>query len=358
MKLKKRKNQLRFKKKLVTVITLIILMMLGIGYSFLSTNLNIKGNIFLKSNRLENTSKFTSGTIVNNKMKEITNSSGINHSIKRLLRSESIPDNYKNNNYIVSDNESKEPIYIWYEENTIYLYSLAKTLFLNEDSSYMFSDLYNLESIDIEGLDTSKVINMSYMFNYAGYNSEKIEYNLKEWNTSKVEDMSYMFYNSGRESNSINLDLSSWDTSSVINMRSMFEYMGNKALLYNLNLSNWNLLKVSNMSNMFYNSGFEAKELNLIIDNWNTENVNNISQMFYNFASSIESFKLDISNWNLKEIENMSDLFTNTGMNALEWEIIIPKMSNELENSINTIYGKDETISYTIENKEFTIKDS
>ena len=43
MKLKKRKNQLRFKKKLVTVITLIILMMLGIGYSFLSANLNIKG---------------------------------------------------------------------------------------------------------------------------------------------------------------------------------------------------------------------------------------------------------------------------------------------------------------------------
>ena len=114
MKLKKRKNQLRFKKKLVVAITLIILMMLGIGYSFLSANLNIKGNIFLKSNRLEKTSMFTSGTIVNNKMKEITNSEGINHSIKRIIRSESIPDNYKNNNYIVSDNESKEPIYIWY----------------------------------------------------------------------------------------------------------------------------------------------------------------------------------------------------------------------------------------------------
>ena len=108
MKLKKRKNQLRFKKKLVTVITLIILMMLGIGYSFLSANLNIKGNIFLKSNRLENTSKFTSGTIVNN---------------KRITRSESIPDNYKNNNYIVSDMNLKNQ-YIFGMKKILFIYIL------------------------------------------------------------------------------------------------------------------------------------------------------------------------------------------------------------------------------------------
>ena len=49
MKLKKRKNQIRFKKKLVFGLTLIILMMLGIGYSFLVANLNIKGNIVMKN---------------------------------------------------------------------------------------------------------------------------------------------------------------------------------------------------------------------------------------------------------------------------------------------------------------------
>ena len=358
MKLKKRKNQIRFKKKLVFAVTLIILMMLGIGYSFLVANLNIKGNISLKSNRLENTSEFNLGTIVNNKMKELTNSEGINETIKSIKRTDSIPEEFKDNNYIVSDNNSKEPIYMWYEDGIIYVYSLAETLYFNDDSSYMFSDLYNLESIDIDRLDTSEVKNMNYMFNYTGYNTENINFDFKEWNISKVEEMSFMFYNCGNNSTSINIDLSNWNTENVKNMRSMFEYMGNKSTTYNLNLSNWNLLKVNDMAHMFYNSATDAKDINLNIDNWNTENVKDISSMFNNFANSIESFNLDISNWNLSKIENMTDLFYNTGENSLEWNVYIPKMTNELENRVDTIYGKDETISYTIENKEFTIKDS
>ena len=48
VKLKKRKNKLRFKRKLVLTSTLVLLFVLGIGYSLLSVDLNIFGNITVK----------------------------------------------------------------------------------------------------------------------------------------------------------------------------------------------------------------------------------------------------------------------------------------------------------------------
>ena len=48
IKLKKRKNKLRFKRNLVLTTTLVLLFVLGIGYSSLTTNLNILGNITVK----------------------------------------------------------------------------------------------------------------------------------------------------------------------------------------------------------------------------------------------------------------------------------------------------------------------
>ena len=48
IKLKKRKNKIRFKRNLVLTSTLVLLFVLGIGYSSLSTNLDIVGNITVK----------------------------------------------------------------------------------------------------------------------------------------------------------------------------------------------------------------------------------------------------------------------------------------------------------------------
>ena len=48
IKLKKRKNKLRFKRNLVLTSTLVLLFVVGIGYSALSTNLSILGNITVK----------------------------------------------------------------------------------------------------------------------------------------------------------------------------------------------------------------------------------------------------------------------------------------------------------------------
>ena len=48
VKLKKGRNKLRFRRKLVLTSTLVLFLVIGIGYSVLSVNLNILGNITVK----------------------------------------------------------------------------------------------------------------------------------------------------------------------------------------------------------------------------------------------------------------------------------------------------------------------
>ena len=52
----------------------------------------------------------------------------------------------------VSTSGSSNPIYIWWDSSTstIYYYSAANTIYLNDDSSYMFYRMSNLA--DISGL--------------------------------------------------------------------------------------------------------------------------------------------------------------------------------------------------------------
>lgn len=361
MKLKKRKNKFQFKRKLVVLSTLILLMVFGVGYSFLSENLGIKGNINLKTRTASSVAKFVKGTEFNKKIKEISNSEDINYSIKAIKRSLSIPDKYKTDEYKISDESSIEPILIWYDDQTgtIFYYSQAKTLFLNEDSSNMFSGLYNLETIETTDLDFSEVKDVSYMFSHTGYNTEVLNLDLNNWNTSKIEDMSYMFEYTGNKSREINIDLSTWNTTEVKNMTNMFDSCGTESEIYSLKLDNWDISKVENMSHMFNNSGVNAKTIYLGIDKWNTTNVKNMSYMFNDFGVSLDNFVLDISNWNMSNVEDITNIFTNTGNNSIEWNITIPKTNgNELLNTTDTIYGKDESIKFVLEEKEFTIKDS
>ena len=72
-----------------------------------------------------------------------------------------------------------------------------------------------VETIDLSGLDTSKVTDMSDMFH--GCKAENID--LSSFDTSKVEDMEGMFYGCKAE----NIDLSSFNTSKVTDMSGMFD---------------------------------------------------------------------------------------------------------------------------------------
>ena len=115
---------------------------------------------------------------------------------------------------------------------------------------HMFSNTYNLTTLDLSNFNTSKVTNMDSMFFTSGLTS----LNLSSFNTSKVTDMSYMFYDMR---NLTSLDLSNFDTSKVTNMNYMF-YLDDENIskdkLEKIYVNNdFNTAKLTDFSGMFGN---------------------------------------------------------------------------------------------------------
>lgn len=123
-------------------------------------------------------------------------------------------------------------------------------IYLNEDASYYFAEMIYLDGIDnIEGIDTSLVTNMSYMFYNTGYNSSTFTLDTSNFNTSKVTNMSYMFSYTGYSNYNFTLDTSKFDTSKVTNMSYMFYYTGyrSRKLITSITISNPNTTSYTNM---------------------------------------------------------------------------------------------------------------
>ena len=89
--------------------------------------------------------------------------------------------------------------------------------------------------------------------------------------TSKITDMSYLF---DRELSKIkNINISKWDVSNVENMHSMFIYCEN---FEGKGLENWNVNNVTDMYRMFFN----CKNFNCNLSKWNVSNVDNMLYLF------------------------------------------------------------------------------
>lgn len=112
----------------------------------------------------------------------------------------------------------------WYDNELVSLKigtTDQKVTLSTDDLSQSFygnlkQDFKHLKSMDLSGLDTSKVTNMSYMFANC-YALESLD--LTGITTDNVTDMRYMF----SECNNLKkLDVSKFNTSNVTNMRNMF----------------------------------------------------------------------------------------------------------------------------------------
>ena len=152
-----------------------------------------------------------------------------------------------------------------------------------EDSSYLFSNLPNLEYID------TKKLQLVY--------PDKVHFQ----NTKAVTNIDYMFHQDRKLKS---LDLSNWDVSNVRSMISTFDGMRN---LKNLNVSNWNTGKVTTMKGLFaYTS--ELQDLN--ISQWDVSHVTDFSSMFEISAVDDNSFnRLDISNWDTRSLVSANRMF-------------------------------------------------
>ena len=205
---------------------------------------------------------------------------------------------------------SQRQIYLWIsnDSKTIYWWSDADIVYMNEDASSMFRNInrgaVNMKEIDISGINTSRVKNMAKMFQ-ADYNIyEKII--LGDIDTSNVENMSEMFasygnYFPGREVEP--LDLSRFNTSKVKDMRNMFAGTHSPVIdLTHLDTSNF-----ENMRGMF-SENYNVKKINLA--GLNVKKVHTVTNMFNNSIYNQTALKeIDMSGWQLDLVTDLSALF-------------------------------------------------
>ena len=274
---------------------------------------------------------FKTGKEVNAIMKSLTSGENLKYyvqdsSIKHIKRSSSLPDLSSVLYNTVSTDESRYPIYMWYYDSTIYWYSEEDNVFLNENSSYLFSGLNALTSIELSDFNTYKVTDMKAMFHSC---TSLTNIDLSTFFTGSVTDMSLMFYNclslKAIDLNSFitsnvtrmrhmfsyvnsveSIDLSMFDTSNVVDMGWMFS---NNPTLISLNLSSFDTSKVTDMSGMFY----ECKNLRTVnLTSFNTSEVTDMSNMF-DGCEKLDM--LDLSSFNTNHVGNMNSMFM--GMSSL-----------------------------------------
>jgi surface protein len=67
---------------------------------------------------------------------------------------------------LISSEDSETSVIAWFDDvsQKIMYFTKAENVYLDEDSSYMFSKLKNLKSIDMNQFKTDHVTNMERMF--------------------------------------------------------------------------------------------------------------------------------------------------------------------------------------------------
>ena len=158
----------------------------------------------------------------------------------------------------------------------------------------MFSECSSLASLDLSPLDTSNVTDMSYMLSGC---SKLTSLDLSPLDTSKVTNMSYMLYYCPSLTS---LDLSPLDTSNVTSMSGIFAHCSKLA---SLDLSPLDTSNVTNMSSMLRGcsriSSFDLSPLD----------TSNVTDMSYMLSGCSKLISLDLSSFDTSQVESMSGMF-------------------------------------------------
>ena len=170
----------------------------------------------------------------------------------------------------------------------------SDVMYLPADSSFLFSNFYNLRLVDLSKADTSNATNMRSAFEDC-FSLRTMD--VSGFNMSNVMDMSFMFANCGSLRT---LDVSGFDTSNATEIASMFGGCGN---LQTLDVSGFDTSNVMSFASMF---GGCSSLQTLDVSGFDTSNATEIASMFEG-CCSLQT--LDVSGFDTSNVTNMSYLF-------------------------------------------------
>ena len=212
----------------------------------------------------------------------------------------------------VSTADSDLPIYLWYDQaqKTIFWWSNADTVYINEDSNYMLANINDnstlVQLIDMRGINTSRMKNAHHMFWTKEGLTKHID--LSEFDTSNLEDLGYMFstpYETVSTAQIDPIDFSHFNTSKVKIMTGMFA----GSYLPSIDIRNFDTRNVVDMQYTF--AGLKNVR-HLDLHGFDVSKVNNIGAIFSGNPTLVS---LNLANWQLDSIHAMDSLFA--GMHAL-----------------------------------------
>ena len=241
---------------------------------------------------------------------------------------------------LLSTNNSPVPIYGNMDGTVWRISTSASKINANPNCSNMFNTLewhdymyYNLNTIDFgTGFNTENVTNMSYMFSEC-FNLTSLD--LSNFNTENVTNMSHMF---SPCYSLTSLNRSNFNTENVTNMSQMFT-----CPLTSLDLSSFNTENVTNMSGMF---AFCENLTSLDLSNFNTENVTKMGYMFH-YCSRLTS--LDLSNFDMSSVTEKMDMCYGLSSISQHCTITCPmSVQIELEEEETGLYGNEDNVEVTI----------
>ena len=219
----------------------------------------------------------------------------------------------------------------WFRNNTnlkkLYLKNFNAPLLKSYSSITAIS---TLEELDITGMNTENVTDMSNMFKGC---SKLINIDLSSFDTSNVTNMSNMFNGCSKL---INIDLSSFDTSGVTNMNCMFYNCSSLEGTIDLSLFN-----VSNVTNMYAMFAECSKLTNLKLNNWNVEKLTNVDNMFLRCTSlkeidfslvNSETYEKDIFKSMINQVGNITFYVKDSECKTL-METIKPNATVEIKSA-------------------------
>lgn len=277
---------------------------------------------------------FLPGIEVNVKMKQLsgddtsTVTSGYNYqntSITSVKKSDIAPtDANKEDKNIVSVSSSEYPIYMWYEDGTIYWWSEDNTPSVNLNGFLMFNEMENLSNI--EGFSSFDMTNARVIYGFFRLDNLNNTDSLSNWNVSNTNNFGALFeqnanltsiegissWNMFKATSFSNLfyrcssleDFSAvknWDTSNVLYMNSTFE----RTKIKNLEvLKNWNTSKVVGFQGLFDTDIIESTKG---LENWDTSNVTTMGNLFARnyYLTDLSG----LSNWNVSKVEDFGQSF-------------------------------------------------